>query len=225
MNLADGRRMSDRDDIAIIQGCFACSEATAQRLAAIMASRIYTHRDIIAHMGDPSSHLYLVTEGAVVAELFGHDGQQAQLARYGPGEIFGAYPQETFFRSGFAASGATRLLMAPAHKLAGLAASDAGIAAGVAGLMAKQLDLMLDRMAARIGLSATGRFYRALLRLADDDGRICPSPVIAALAVSVHTTRETASRALAVLVRRGIAERQEDALRIVSKRMLEDLVV
>lgn len=225
MSLANGKAMSDRDDIAIIQGCFACNTGVAQRLAKIMAARVYAHRDIIAHMGDPSSHLYLVTEGAVVAELFGYDGQQAQLARYGPGEIFGAYPEETHFRSGFAASGATRLLAAPTRLLAGLAANDAGIAAGAAGLMAKQLDLMLDRMAARIGLSATGRFYRALLQLADGDGRICPAPVIAALAASVHTTRETASRALAVLVRRGIVERQEDALRIVSKRMLEELVI
>ena len=93
------------------------------------------------------------------------------------------------------------------------------------GGVARQLDLVLDRMAARIGLSATGRFYRALLMLADDEGTIRPAPVVAAMALSVHTTRETGSRALAALLRRGIAERLPDGLRIVSRRMLEDLVV
>jgi CRP-like cAMP-binding protein len=106
-----------------------------------------------------------------------------------------------------------------------LVAIDGDVATGVANLLARQLDLVLDRMAARIGLSATGRFYRALLQLADSDGLIQPAPVIAALALSVHTTRETASRALASVVRRGIVERQAEGLHIVSRRMLEELIV
>ena len=84
---------------------------------------------------------------------------------------------------------------------------------------------MLDRMAARIGLSANGRFHKALLQLADAEGEIRPAPVISALALSVHTTRETGSRALAALLRRGIVERDAHSLRIVSRRMLEDMVV
>ncbi|MEW6574898.1 Crp/Fnr family transcriptional regulator [Sphingorhabdus buctiana] len=216
---------SGRNDIAIIQSCLSCGETSARRLSESLMSRNYAHRDIIAHMGDPSTHLFLVAEGAVVAELFGIDGQQAQLTRHGPGEVFGAYPEESTFRSAFSANGATRLLAVPTTKLAELVSSDVELAAGIANLMARQLDLLLDRMAARIGLSATGRFYRALLQLADGNGTIRPAPVLAAMAVSVHTTRETASRALAVLFRRGIVERQEDALKIVSRRMLEELIV
>ena len=225
MNRERQTKMSGRDDIAIIQSCFACNDSNARLLAAITTSRTFAHREAIAHMGDPSTQLYLVAEGAVVAELFGFDGQQSQLARYGPGEFFGSYPEESTFRSGFVASGATRLLIVPTLKLLDLVMHNGEIARGVANLMARQLDLLLDRMAARIGLSATGRFYRALLQLANNDGEIRPAPVLAALAVSVHTTRETASRALAVLVRRGIVERQDDALRIVSRRMLEELIV
>ena len=85
--------------------------------------------------------------------------------------------------------------------------------------------MLLDRMAARIGLSATGRCYQALLSKSDDDGWIRPPPVLSALAIGVNTTRETASRALAHLIRRGIAERHDDGLRIVSRRMLEELVI
>ena len=194
MSSPSDNSMSGRNDIAIIQSCFACQQDSAERLAAIMVSRSYAHRSVVANMGDPSCHLYLVAEGAVVAEIYSFDGQQAQLTRHGPGEIFGAYPEVATPRSAFAA-------------------------------LARQLDLVLDRMAARIGLSATGRFYRALLQLADEDGLIQPAPVIAALAVSVHTTRETASRALASVVRRGIVERQAEGLHIVSRRMLEELIV
>jgi CRP-like cAMP-binding protein len=139
--------------------------------------------------------------------------------------VFGAYPAETVYRANMTAVGQTRLLSIPTRKLRVLAAEDGEIANGIAELLARQLDLVLDRMAARIGLSATGRFYRALLMLADDEGAIRPAPVVAAMALSVHTTRETGSRALAALLRRGIAERLPDGLRIVSRRMLEDLVV
>ncbi|WP_422266784.1 helix-turn-helix domain-containing protein, partial [Sphingorhabdus sp.] len=41
----------------------------------------------------------------------------------------------------------------------------------------------------------------------------------------VHTTRETGSRAISALVRRGIVERRDNALRIVSRRLLEEMVI
>ena len=68
-------------------------------------------------------------------------------------------------------------------------------------------------------------FYRILLQRADDDGWIRPAPVLSALAIGVNTTRETASRALASLVRRGIVERTDEGLKIISRRMLEELVI
>lgn len=220
-----GARRMERDDIAVIQSCFACDLHCARLLAEAMTSRSLPHRNPVAHNGDTSTHLFLVVEGAVIAELYGADGQHSQLARHGVGEIFGAYPAESIFRADMTAIGQTRLLVIATRRLADMANQHAGIANGIANLLARQLDLVLDRMAARIGLSATGRFYRALALLADPDGLIRPAPVIAALALSVNTTRETASRALATLLRRGIVERQGDSLRIVSQRMLDELIV
>lgn len=213
------------DDVALLQSCFGCDNECAQLLAAAMVPQIYGHRTPIAHNGDPSSQLFLIVEGAVLAELFSTDGQHSQLARHGAGEIFGAYPVASQFRANMVANGRTRLFAIPTHRLHNLAESHAGIANGIANLLARQLDLVLDRMAARIGLSATGRFYRALAALSDDQGWIRPAPVIAALALSVHTTRETASRALTTLLRRGIVIREGDALRIISPRMLQELIV
>jgi CRP/FNR family transcriptional regulator, cyclic AMP receptor protein len=213
------------EHIAALAACFGCSSGAALQLAELALVRDFAYRTPLAHHGDPSAHLFLVLQGAASIEIFGAEGQQAQLARHGPGEIFGAYPDATAHRAEIAAMDRTVLLAFPTADLAALASANTEIGAGIARLLARQLDLVLDRMAARIGLSATGRFYRLLLQLTDDAGMICPAPVIAALAVSVHTSRETASRALTTLLRRGIVERLPDGLRVVSRRMLEDLVV
>jgi CRP/FNR family transcriptional regulator, cyclic AMP receptor protein len=221
----DGGALKAAQYLAEVKACFGCGEASAALLCEAMTARHFANRSTIARAGDECAHFYLVLEGAVVAEIFGFDGQQVQLARHGPGEVFGAYPAIANCRSDLVVQGEATVLAAPVGQLTELAQSHAEIAASVAALLARQLDLVLDRMAARIGLSATGRFYRVLLQLGGDDGRISPMPVISALALSVHTTRETASRALAALVRRGIVERNDAGLTIVSRRMLEEMVV
>ena len=190
-----------------------------------MILRHYPHKTRIALRGDRSAYLFLVIDGMASADLFGVDGQYAQLAGYGPGELFGAYPEANTHRADITAYGDLSALMIETPTLTNLARNHAAVAQGLAHLMARQLDIMLDRMAARIGLSATGRFYRILLQRADDDGWIRPAPVLSALAIGVNTTRETASRALASLVRRGIVERTDEGLKIISRRMLEELVI
>lgn len=217
--------MVQEEHLALIAACFRCPEHEARLVHAATTFRQYPHRAPVALRGDPSTHLYLVIDGLASADLFSVDGQYAQLAGYGPGELFGAFPEPATHRADITAQGELSVLAIETASIAELAQSHAAISQGVAFLMARQLDMVLDRMAARIGLSATGRCYRALLAKADADDWIKPLPVLSALAIGVNTTRETASRALANLVRRGIVERHDHGLKIVSKRMLEDLVV
>lgn len=221
----NGGPLEKTDQHSSIAACFDCSLDSAQLLLNEMTEKRFSTGTNIALRGDPSTMLFLILEGTVVAEIFGFEGQQAQLTRHGPGEIFGAYPEPTQHRADFRATADTRLLSIAAVSLSSLAQGHGDIGSGIAGLLARQLDLMLDRMAARIGLSASGRFHKALLQLADAQGEIRPAPVISALALSVHTTRETGSRALATLLRRGIVQRNEGHLRIISRRMLEEMVV
>lgn len=194
-------------------------------IVAAMTLRKFPHRSSVARRSDISAHIFLVIEGMASADLFSVDGQYAQLAGYGPGEMFGAYPEGSTHRADITAQGDLAVLAIETRNIVELAQTNPAIAQGLAQLMARQLDIMLDRMAARIGLSATGRCYRALLLRADDDGWIRPAPVLSALAIGVNTTRETASRALANVIRRGIVERDDRGLRIISRRLLEDLVV
>jgi CRP/FNR family transcriptional regulator, cyclic AMP receptor protein len=213
------------EHLALIAACFRCPEPEAALIHAATHFRQFSHRAMVALRGDQNDHLFLVIDGVASADLFSVDGQHAQLAGYGPGELFGAYPQPVTHRADISAVGELSVLAIETRVIAALAEKHAAIAQGVALLMARQLDMVLDRMAARIGLSAMGRCYQALLAKAGDDGWIKPPPVLSALAIGVNTTRETASRALAQLIRRGIAERHDDGLRIVSRRMLEELVV
>jgi CRP-like cAMP-binding protein len=91
----------------------------------------------------------------------------------------------------------------------------------------EQLRAASARMVDRTTLSAPGRVHAELLRLArlGDGTVIRPAPVHAALAVRVQSTRETVSRAVSALERRGIVRREGDALIIVAAGRLEELVV
>lgn len=199
--------MKQTEHLAQIAACFRCPDFEASLILGGTQFREYAHRSPVAFRGDVSAHLYLVLDGLASAELFG------------------AYPTAVRHRADIVAEGSLSVLMMETAFISGLAHAHARIAQGISELMARQIDLLLDRMAARIGLSANGRFYQALLSRADSDGWIKPLPVVSAMAVGVNTTRETASRALAHLLRRGIVKRHDHGLEIVSIRMLEDLVI
>ena len=91
----------------------------------------------------------------------------------------------------------------------------------------RQLRATSEKMAERTTLSAAGRVHAERLRLARlGDGRsVKPPPVLAALAVRVQTTRETVSRTISALERRGIVRRDGEALIIVAPHRLEELIV
>ena len=217
--------MLEQDDrIAALCAMFGCEGAAATLLDRELMSQHFAPRQTIAHQGDPAEHCWFVFDGAARVQLIGIDGKGVQLALHGPGEVFGAYPAATTHRADVVAYGETDLMRIPTGALAGLVRANAQIAAGLAALLARQLDMAMDRMAARTTYTAAGRVHAELLRLADESGRIAPAPVVAVIALSANTTRETASRTLAALIRRGIVRREGGSLEILSRRMLAELV-
>jgi CRP-like cAMP-binding protein len=92
-------------------------------------------------------------------------------------------------------------------------------------LIARQAT-MTRRLTEQSILSATGRICAELARQGRaGGGRIAPVPVLSDLARQLQTTRETVSRTLSDLKRRGIVRQDGDALVVVAARMLDDLVV
>ncbi|BAK65377.1 Crp family transcriptional regulator [Sphingobium sp. SYK-6] len=202
-----------------------CDEATARLLLADALCHVrVAAKEVLAQQGAALDHNWLVVDGRVRVQTLRMDGQWQQLAQHGPGEFFGAYPAATTCRGEIVAVDDCHLLRAEARTIAALAAKHAQIGAALAILLARQLDRALDRMAARTTYSAAGRVYALLMELADEDNRISPPPQVTTLALSANTTRETASRAIAILSRRGIISRDDDAIIILAPRMLRDMI-
>jgi CRP-like cAMP-binding protein len=210
--------------LTAIAAMFGCDEALASLLDASMVPLVISHKTLIAHQGDPSDQCWLVIDGMVHIQLIGFDGQRVQLAYHGPGEFFGAYPDQTTHRADIVAHGEVQALRMSTATLVAMSDAHAPIGAGLARRLGRQLDMSLDRMAARSTLSAPGRVHAELLRLAGDGNRIVPSPKVTALALNANTTRETASRAISALERRGVIERTDEAMTILAPRMLRDMV-
>lgn len=210
--------------LAAIAAMFACDEAVATLLDKSMVPLVIPHKTLIAHQGDPSDQCWLLIDGVVHVQLIGMDGQRVQLAYHGPGEFFGSYPVPSTHRADIVTNGEVQALRMPTVSLAALANSHAAIGAGLAWRLARQLDMSLDRMAARSTLSAPGRVHAELMRLAGPDHRIAPIPKVTALALNANTSRETASRAISALERRGVISRSDRDMTIVAPRMLEDMI-
>lgn len=216
--------MLEAERLAVIESVFSCRHDAAVALGTAVRELSVPGKHVVAGQGDVARHCWLVVDGVAQAQINSSDGQLTLLASYGPGEIFGSYPEPAPLRADIVALGALRLLSIETGILVDLARRNAEIAHGLSLLLARQLDVLLDRMAARTTLSATGRVYAELLRLAGASNRIEPPPVLSALALTVHTTRETTSRAIAHLVRRGIIDRSDAALEIISPRLLAELI-
>lgn len=202
-----------------------CSRASAEALAACMRPCDYPARAVLSHQGDHDDRLWLIFEGVVQLQAISSEGQATVISAFGPGELVGAFAAEEETAFDARALGKVRALQISAAQLDRLFRDHPDLAAGMSRIYSGQLHTVLDRLAARVTLSAVGRCYRELLSMAGASNTISPPPVIAALALTAQTTRETGSRAISDLERRGIIERSDKSLAIVSRRMLEELIV
>ncbi|WP_373490181.1 Crp/Fnr family transcriptional regulator [Parasphingorhabdus sp.] len=217
--------MNASERIATLASFFSCSQEEAAKIDAATRLAHYRHKDILAHQGDLGAKLWIVLAGRAQLQIIGIDGQTKLLTAHGPGELFGAFPQERIVISDVVVQNRLSVLEIPTAKMTALLQEEARIGSGLSRILGRQYNAVLDRMAARITLTANGRIYAELLHEAGDNDRISPPPVIAALALSAQTTRETGSRAINALERRGIIRRDEERLEIISRSLLEELVV
>lgn len=212
---------------AFIQDVFGCSPEVAQSVVRRCAERSYRPQAPIIRQGDVRAETFLLLLGLAHAYAYGPEGQGVLLQAYRPGDIFGAVveretpPSPTEVRAVDEVRAAVFLAMdflalVELHSCVGLAVSR---------MLLRQLQAATARMVERTTLTSVGRVYAELLRQAGDTRRISPPPVISDLAALVNTTRETASRAVNDLERRGVIRRDPAALVILSARRLEELVV
>lgn len=217
--------MDTAERLAALASFFACTAAEAERLNDAVTYVTYGHGETLIHQGDLGAKVWIVLAGQAQLQVIGSDGQVQLLMAHGPGELFGALPDERLFVSDVVARDRIAVLEIATASLNRLLREEARIGNGLAMILARQYHAALERMATRISLSATGRVCAELLSAAGDSGIIAPSPVVAAIGLMAQTTRETASRTINGLIRRGIVRRDGDQMTIVSRKLLEDLSV
>jgi len=115
--------------LTAIAAIFGCDEALADQLDASMVPLAIAPRTLIAHQGDPSDQCWLVIDGTVHIQLISYDGQRVQLAYHGPGELFGAYPDNGTHRADIVAHGQVQALRIPTAILADMSDAHAPIGA------------------------------------------------------------------------------------------------
>jgi CRP-like cAMP-binding protein len=208
---------------------FACTaEVAAQVLARARMAR-FAGQAVIVRQGDKLSLAYLLTVGRARAMLCTAEGHIVLLHEFIPGDFFGTLGEGEGGRqdADVMAVGDVEALQFEGAQLALLAQQHGCIGLALSRLLIQRLRATTARMYERSALSAAGRVYSELLRLARDgsDMAIRPAPVLSDLALRMSTTRETASRAVSALERRGIVRRDADALVIVAPHRLEEMIL
>jgi CRP-like cAMP-binding protein len=215
----------DPIDLRAVTTAFSCAPELAERILGFGRIRHYAAGSHLLRQGDLPAAMYLIILGRCHALLFAADGQMVLLHELGPGDLFGALsgldgiPED----ADVVAVDEVRSFLLEAGILVSLAERDGCIGLALSRILLKRLRAVSSRMYERAALSASGRVCAELLRLAQAGGGLLirPVPVIAELAVRVGTTRETASRTVSALERRGIIRREAAELVVVAPARLE----
>ena len=208
---------------------FDCSEELAEQIKLRGRLRRYGARLTIVKRGDRISTLFVVIEGRAHALVYSMEGQAVLLHEYRSGDLFGVMssPYSATHDADVVAIEEVNAFLLDGVVLALLAEQHACIGLALLRFMVERLQQTAARMYEHAALSAVGRVHAELLRQARESGdlTIRPSPVLADVALRVSTTRETASRAVNALERRGIIRRDGEALVVVAPHRLEELIL
>lgn len=222
--------MLDADGIRqFVCRVFVCPTDVAEQIMTRGRLCSYAHQAVIMRQGDSLALSYLLVLGRARALLYASSGQIILLHEYRSGDIFGAVGEVdsgTQDADVIAVEDSQALVIQATH-LAMLAQRHGCIGLALSRLLILRLRQINERMFERAALSSIGRVYSELLRQArlGPDPTISPAPVVADLALVAATTRETASRAVNALERRGIIRREADALVVVAPHRLEELIL
>jgi CRP/FNR family transcriptional regulator, cyclic AMP receptor protein len=215
----------DADAMAKAFGCDA-------DLAAVIATkahyRAYPARTTIVDGTASSSTIYVMVDGHARAIAFSVDGRLVVLHDFGPGDLFGEDSLSGANSSNVdvAAIDAVRAALFQNEIFLALMTNYSAVAIAFSRLLVTRLSDTARRLVEGSTLSATGRIHAELLRQARaaDAMTIRPAPVLSVFALRAQTTRETASRTINALQKRGIVARDDDSLRVVAPHRLEELI-
>lgn len=179
--------------------------------------------------GDSVPYVFLLIEGRAQAVVYSAQGQLVLLDTYAAGDIFGEVDMVAATHSWDQVIAVTQVDAGRLRQqdFVMLLENHPSLAMTVLRQITSRLSRTARRMVERTTLSATGRIYAELLRQASEgDGRtIRPIPTMSELALIVQSTRETVSRTINDLERRGYITRDREALMIVAPHRVQELII
>lgn len=221
--------LPEQDVRAFIRETFACTDEIAATIFERGTVRAHAPHTAIVRQGEKAAAAYLLTFGLAHARVYSLEGHMIMLCEYRSGDLFGAVgeldpaPEE----AEIVAVEAARSFILRSRDLVVLAETYGSIGLALSRLLLRQLRRATSLFYERAAVSAVGRVYAEILRLARASPGLVirPAPVLTELAVRVSTTRETASRAVSALERRGIVRRESGSLTVVAPQRLEELII
>lgn len=188
------------------------SEEELKGLAASLHVRHFEHDEVILSREEKGDALFLIDKGKVKIALYGANGREMILAILGPGQFFG---EMSLFdrnpRSAYViAMENTSIYVLPRRDLIAHIHRSPETALGIISELIRRLRSNDELIGGLALLDVNGRVARALLGLAKTEGKqveeglyIRRRPTQQDLAAMVGASRETVSRALSELSRRG----------------------
>ena len=210
----------------LLQEMFACPPATAASIVARATAKSWPPRHPVLRQGETSAETFLLIVGKARATLVSADGRLIRLQDLSPGDLFGAIDAAAEQPADVVTLDQSEAARFAAADFIALVETHACVGLLLSRSLVRRLGWMTEKLLERSTLSAVGRVHAELLRLARaGDGRtIVPAPVLAELAQRVQTTRETVSRTISALEKKGLVTRDATGLTIVAPHRLEELI-
>lgn len=208
------------------------STAELDGLAKACGWRIYgAHEQIIDRQSD-TRDVFFVVSGRVRVVNYSLSGREITLDDVDVGGHFGelAAIDGQPCSASVMALVESQLAVLPQERFLTLVERHPGVGLKVMRSLTSIVRISTERIMDLSTLAANNRVQAEMLRLAvadpDDDNRavIAPIPVHGDVASRVSTTRETVARVMNDLSRKGIVERQKEAMVILNVELLREMV-
>lgn len=199
--------------------------------------RTYAEGEQIIDRENDSQDVFFVISGLTRVVNYSPGGREVSFDEIGEGGVFGELAAIDGRPRSAAVIARTETLTAslPAAAFREVLNTSPSVANALLRRLAAVVRESTDRIMDLSTLGAHNRVYADLLRQAHESdpqaferganqARIHPMPVHSAIAARVSTARETVARVLSDLTRKGILEREADALRILDVNRLTEMV-
>lgn len=195
--------------------------------------KTYRQNETILYQSDVTDTVGFILSGRAKATAYSEQGEQTWLGEFEAGQFFGhvSFLTRSPIKFEIVAQTDVTALIVPVSAIQACLDDSHEFGQAVAKDLAGRLDAMIVRLIEALTLSAKGRVCAELIRLScpigisPDKHIVRPNPVFVDVALRVNSTRETVSRTVSELQKKGIISRQPGALVIEKFESLKNAVL